>query len=180
MGKSKRKHRESRSTSNDSKHRDGSKMSHVDALSPNPINSELPIVSDIEKILNIGDDTWLQTVQQQDSDVQRIISILDDPKTKDIENKFNKSRKAPKQYQVGDLVRIEKDIRTESGHSRKLLPKCIGPYRISKVLGNDRYEIVETPITRKNAVRAYKAVYAVDKMHPWLSFDNDVISSESE
>ncbi|KAL4705173.1 hypothetical protein ACJJTC_000434 [Scirpophaga incertulas] len=96
------------------------------------------------------------------------------------ENKFNKSRKAPKQYQVGDLVRIEKDIRTESGHSRKLLPKCIGPYRISKVLGNDRYEIVDTPITRKNAVRAYKAVYAVDKMHPWLSFDNDVISSESE
>ncbi|KAL4702389.1 hypothetical protein ACJJTC_005665 [Scirpophaga incertulas] len=73
------------------------------------------------------------------------------------ENKFNKSRKAPKQYQVGDLVRIEKDIRTESGHSRKLLPKCIGPYRISKVLGNDRYEIEDTPITRKKRCKGLQS-----------------------
>lgn len=94
--------------------------------------------------------------------------------------RFDSSHKPPAQYKIGDLVRIEKEIRTESGHSRKLLPKFVGPFRISKVIGNDRYEVEDTPITRKEGSKPYRSVYAVDKIHPWLVFNNDVISSDSE
>ncbi|KAG7304077.1 hypothetical protein JYU34_011007 [Plutella xylostella] len=93
---------------------------------------------------------------------------------------FDKKRKIATQYKIGDLVRVEKEIRTEVGHSRKLLPKCVGPYRISKVLDNDRYEIEDTPITKKEGCKIYRATYAVDKLYPWLVFSNDVISSDSE
>lgn len=94
--------------------------------------------------------------------------------------RFDKSHKKPTQYKIGDLVRVEKDIRTEPGQSRKLLPKCVGPFRISKIIGNDRYEIEDTPITRKEGCKPYRSVFAVDKLHPWLVFNHDAISSDSE
>ncbi|XP_063366335.1 uncharacterized protein LOC134654795 [Cydia amplana] len=79
---------------------------------------------------------------------------------------FDKSRKKPEIYKVGDLVRVQREARGEPGQSKKLVQKCAGPYRISKVLGNDRYEVEDTPITRKQGAKAYKGTYAVDKLHP--------------
>ncbi|CAB3244501.1 unnamed protein product [Arctia plantaginis] len=94
--------------------------------------------------------------------------------------RFNRSHKKPTQYKIGDLVRVEKDIRTDPGQSRKLLPKCVGPYRISKIIGNDRYEIEDTPITRKAGSKPYRSIYAVDKLYPWLVYSYDAVSSDSE
>lgn len=65
-------------------HRDGVKMSHVDALSRNPSTSESMEVIDVVDVLAIDDDAWLCTVQEQDSETQRIMSILNDSETKDI------------------------------------------------------------------------------------------------
>ncbi|CAH0731238.1 unnamed protein product, partial [Brenthis ino] len=67
-----------------------------------------------------------------------------------------------------------------SGQSRKLVPKFQGPYRIASVLGNDRYEIVDTPLTRKGN-RKYTSVVAVDKLKPWLSYNRpDEIESSND
>lgn len=49
---------------------------------------------------------------------------------------FNKKRKVARSYQVGDLVAIQ---RTQFGPGLKLKGKFLGPYRVRKVLRNDRY-----------------------------------------
>lgn len=85
-------------------------------------------------------------------------------------------------FAVGDLVRIEREI-PGTGQSKKLVPKLRGPYRVTKVLGNDRYEVQDTPLSRKGN-RLFKSVFSADKMHPWLVFgrsdDLDSDSSESD
>lgn len=82
---------------------------------------------------------------------------------------YDKSRYLPPQYKVGDLVRVERQI-PSTGHSRKLIPKFQGPYRITKIYDHDRYQIESTPLTKKSG-RQYDTVVAVDKIRPWLSFD---------
>lgn len=49
---------------------------------------------------------------------------------------FNKNRKPAKGYEEGDLVAIQ---RTQFGPGLKLKGKFLGPYRITRVLRNDRY-----------------------------------------
>ncbi|CAH1998111.1 unnamed protein product, partial [Acanthoscelides obtectus] len=51
-----------------------------------------------------------------------------------------------------------------AGASRKLVPKYKGPFKVTKVLYNDRYEVVDL---RENYKR-YKTVVAADKMKPWI------------
>lgn len=94
--------------------------------------------------------------------------------------RFDRTRKDASVYKVGDLVRVERDMHTAPGQSRKLVPKCSGPYRVTRVFDNDRYEVQDTPITRKEGRPKYTGVYPVDKIHPWLVFSNDPISSDSE
>lgn len=84
--------------------------------------------------------------------------------------KYDKNRKTPRTYNVGDLVRVYRN-QSATGQSRKLLPKYQGPYKITKVFDHDRYEIEDTPITKKGA-NTYKAVVAIDKIQPWVMFDN--------
>ena len=60
-----------------------------------------------------------------------------------MKKRFDKRRKVATEYQVGDLV-LWRDASTcsgEKGVNRKLLNKYGGPYRIAKVIGNDRYKI---------------------------------------
>lgn len=80
-------------------------------------------------------------------------------------DRFDKSRKVARKYKIGDLVRIEREICNNNGKSKKLLPKLQGPYRIIKVLDNDRYVVTDTPLTRKQN-RKYEGVISVDKIHP--------------
>ncbi|KAL4702672.1 hypothetical protein ACJJTC_007103 [Scirpophaga incertulas] len=96
---------------------------------------------------------------------------------------FDKKRCEAIKFQVGDLVRVERQI-PSTGQSRKLVPKFQGPYRITDVLEHDRYRIEDTPITKKGN-RLYSTVVAVDKIEPWLNFkrshDTDTeLSNESE
>lgn len=95
--------------------------------------------------------------------------------------RFDKGRKRVV-YEEGDLVRIEREVQS-TGQSKKLIPKVRGPYRITKVLGQDRYEVQDTPISRKNN-RPFKSVFPVDKIHPWLVFkrtdDSDYSDKSSE
>ncbi|KAL4721100.1 hypothetical protein ACJJTC_018666 [Scirpophaga incertulas] len=82
---------------------------------------------------------------------------------------YDKSRIPPRNFSIGQLVRVARQV-CEKGTSKKLVAKCLGPYRISKILPNDRYEIEDTPITRKKHKQKYVGIYPVDKIYPWLVF----------
>lgn len=86
---------------------------------------------------------------------------------------FDKHRKLPTSYKVGDLVRIERTLTDKAmlGKPKKLIAKFQGPYRIVKILPNDRFLVEDTPITRKGN-RRYENIVAVDKIHPWLNFNS--------
>lgn len=96
---------------------------------------------------------------------------------------FNCNRKPAKAYVEGDLVKITKVSFSNDGKSKKLLPKFIGPYKVVKSLGNDRYQISDIPgFSRK---RPYDTVVSVDRMRPWihlktLEINSDVNDSTTE
>ena len=78
-------------------------------------------------------------------------------------------RRKQMNYNISDLVRVEREV-PSTGKSRKSVPKLRGPYRISKVLDNDRYLIEDTPISRKGC-RPFSAIFSVNKIHPWLVYN---------
>ncbi|CAH0720188.1 unnamed protein product, partial [Brenthis ino] len=92
-------------------------------------------------------------------------------------DRFDLQRKSPRKYKEGDLVKIIRTIAGNSGQSKKLEPKCQGPYRIKKILPNDRFVVEDTPLTRKG--KRYENVVSIDKISPWLSFSAPVVSSDS-
>lgn len=67
-------------------------------------------------------------------------------------------------YKVGDLVRVEREVQS-TGQSKKLIAEIRGPYRITRAMGYDRYEVEDTPLSRKGN-RPFKSIFAVDKIHP--------------
>lgn len=91
---------------------------------------------------------------------------------------YNKHRKSVTQYKEGDLVRVERQV-PHDGNPKKLVVKYQGPYRIVKMLKNDRFLIEDTPLTRKNN-RKYEAVVAIDKIKSWMNFNRNFESESSE
>ncbi|CAH2101045.1 unnamed protein product [Euphydryas editha] len=92
-------------------------------------------------------------------------------------SRYDKSTCNPKNIKVGDLVSVHREIQS-TGQSRKLAAKFQGPYKIIEVLGNDRYKIEDTPITKKRN-RTYSTVVAVDNIKPWLHFERSNVDSSS-
>ena len=94
---------------------------------------------------------------------------------------FDKHRKSCTLYKVGDLVRIERAVtnKATAGKPKKLAAKFQGPYRIIKILPNDRFVVEDTPITRKGN-RRYENIVAIDKIYPWLNFSNPISGSDSD
>lgn len=88
---------------------------------------------------------------------------------------------------VGDLVKITKTNFKNDGKSKKLLPKFVGPYKITKSLGNDRYRISNVPGFN---TKKYDSVVAAERMRPWIHiqaleidgssrFSSDLVESSS-
>lgn len=92
---------------------------------------------------------------------------------------FDKHRCRPTDFRIGDLVRIERQV-PATGQSKKLVPKFQGPYKITAVFDHDRFQVEDTPITRKGG-RRFSTTVAIDKMKPWLNFsrphENEMESS---
>lgn len=86
----------------------------------------------------------------------------------DMAKRFNKNRCPAKTYALGDLVLVQKQL-NNPGDSNKLLPRYSGPYRVTKLLGYDRYEVSSID---GHTNRKYKNVYAADKIKPWISFSD--------
>lgn len=74
---------------------------------------------------------------------------------------FNKNRKEGQKYQEGDLVAIQ---RTQFGTTLKIKSKFLGPYKVTKVLGRDRYEVEKV---NSNTEGPRKTTTGVDFMKRW-------------
>ncbi|KAL4718308.1 hypothetical protein ACJJTC_008649 [Scirpophaga incertulas] len=73
-------------------------------------------------------------------------------------------------FSEGDLVKISRTNYYNKGNSSKLLSKFIGPFRIIKVHGNDRYQIANIPGFGKNK-RKFESVVASDRIRPWVNIN---------
>lgn len=84
------------------------------------------------------------------------------------ENKksYNRKRKAPHEYEKDDIVAIQ---RTQGGPGLKFRAKYLGPYKVTKVLRNDRY-IVEK-IGNGEGPRTTST--ASDHMKQWSEFEEN-------
>lgn len=96
---------------------------------------------------------------------------------------FDKHRKKARVYNVGDLVKILKPVASNDGKSKKLLPKYTGPFRITRALGNDRYEVSSIPGSSVTS-KPYCNTWAADRIQPWISVpvntDSESNSSNDE
>lgn len=91
---------------------------------------------------------------------------------------YDANRSPAVSYAVGDLVKITKTNFQNDGKSKKLLPKFIGPFKVTKCLGNDRYQISNVPGFKS---RKYETVIAADRMRPWIHIQAlDLGKSDSE
>lgn len=77
--------------------------------------------------------------------------------------RFDKGRRVTEPISLGKLVMVERKILRPGLTSGKLVPKYAGPYKITAVLPNDRYEVSSAA----RGKRAYKSVVARDKIKLW-------------
>lgn len=97
---------------------------------------------------------------------------------------FDKGRKPARQYAEGDLVKITRTCFNNDGQSKKLLVPFVGPYRVTKALGRDRY--VVAPVVGLNVSEGKRPkTVAADRMMPWIHVaalevnENDSDSSDN-
>lgn len=82
------------------------------------------------------------------------------------EQYVNSKRKPSIKYVSGDYVMVT-NFDSHAGISRKLIPKFRGPYRVSKVLRNDRY-LLEDVENFQQSRTPYKGVWAAANIKPWF------------
>lgn len=91
---------------------------------------------------------------------------------------YDKDRKPARNYKVGELVKITKVAFHNEGKSTKLMPSYIGPYRVVKTMGNDRYKLAAIPgLTSSKSKR--NTTVASDRMLPWVHLAALEVNSDS-
>lgn len=81
--------------------------------------------------------------------------------------RFDEKRCSPVKYHIDDLILMKITSLPATGSSRKLMPKWKDPFPVSKVLGNDRYEVKEIPGMERSQ-NPYVGVTAIENMKPWI------------
>ncbi|KYB29884.1 hypothetical protein TcasGA2_TC031567 [Tribolium castaneum] len=120
-----------------------------------------------------GTDSYLR------DEVQKIPTIVDDliklrleasEKVAQVQKRqkelFDRKRKPPREYKVGDVVVVRKG-EAATGESRKLMAPFSQPMTVKAVLPNDRYLVTDMPNSHRTRRKAiYQRVIAVDRMKP--------------
>ncbi|KAG7305339.1 hypothetical protein JYU34_009402 [Plutella xylostella] len=83
------------------------------------------------------------------------------------QQQYNKKRKESNKYKEGDIVAIK---RTQFGTSMKLKPKYLGPYRVTKVKRNDRYNVEKIDLSKEGPINTSSSS---DYMKPWPTNDSE-------
>ena len=93
---------------------------------------------DDPQMRQLVEDEWAAMFQEERDQLREIAKRrIEELQTRNRQT-FNKRRKKATIYKTGDLVAIE---RTQGGPGLKLHSKFLGPYRVVKVLRNDRYVV---------------------------------------
>lgn len=79
--------------------------------------------------------------------------------------RYDKARRNATKYNAGELVLVQITSDSATGSSRKLHPKFKGPFRIRKVLINDRYEVEDL----REGSRRSRTVVAADRIKRWIT-----------
>ena len=88
---------------------------------------------------------------------------------KNAKMRYDKTRQEATKYSKDDLVMVRITSEPVTGGSHKLLPKFKGPFRVTKVLINDRYEVEDLRGLRKVS----GTVVAADNIKRWLIIQDD-------
>lgn len=95
-----------------------------------------------------------------------------------MKERFDGKRRKPTIYKVGDLV-LWKGAQSKTKETvRKLKEKYSGPYKVTKVLGNDRYII--SSIKGTKGYKKYKATVSSDSLRKLADNDNEMSTSDEE
>lgn len=140
------------------------------------------------QLLSKGDNIFANILEDTRSlnDIQKVREETSAHIEKDQQiqkDRYDKNKIKAREYKIGDLVKILKPTPHNDGKSKKLLPKFSGPFKITKVMENDRYEVSSikgSAITQRD----YCNVWAADRIKPWISVsfsdssDSDKTGSE--
>ncbi|KAI5643817.1 hypothetical protein NE865_04213 [Phthorimaea operculella] len=91
-----------------------------------------------------------------------------------MKTRYDKDRRAVEPLLMGQLVMVERKILRPGLTSGKLVQRYAGPYKVTAVLPNDRYEV--TSYTKGK--QAYKNIVARDKIKVWHDRPRDSSSDE--
>lgn len=78
---------------------------------------------------------------------------------------FDKHHKEPHKFHEGSYVMI-KNFENKPGAPKKLIPCMKGPYKVVKVLRNDRY-VIRSLDEYDGTVRPYEGTWSAENMRPW-------------
>lgn len=91
-----------------------------------------------------------------------------------MKTRYDKDRRVVEPLHMGQLVMVERKILCPGLKSGKLVQRYAGPYKITAVLPNDRYEVT----SYIKGKRAYKNIVARDKIKIWHNRRRDSSSDE--
>lgn len=83
--------------------------------------------------------------------------------------RYDKSRREANKYSNGELVLVQITSDPATGSSKKLHSKYKGPFRIQKVLINDRYKVEDLREGRRRS----QTVVAADRIKPWITIQGE-------
>lgn len=90
------------------------------------------------RIKEILDEEYVNTIMTEREQIRNLAKENIFKVQEENRKTYNKQRKKANTYKLGDLVAIQK---TQFGTGLKLRPKFLGPYQVTKVKRNDRYDV---------------------------------------
>lgn len=90
--------------------------------------------------------------------------------------RYDRARREARKYNRGDLILVRITSEPSTGVSRKLTAKFKGPFRVYKILNNDRYEVEDI----REGCKRVRTVVAVNHIKPWITIQNEEIVSNSD
>lgn len=93
-----------------------------------------------------------------------------------MKTRFDKKHIPSLVFKVNDLVQVERRILKKGITSGKLVDKYAGPYKVVKILDNDRYRVESLNVRG----RRYRNIIASDKMKPFRIQENSDIDTDTD
>lgn len=112
------------------------------------------------KILSVISDSL---IQENLETLRNQVSNTIQQKQKENERLFNSKRKAGFQCKVNDLVMVRRNDFGSNTGPKKLIPKFKGPFRVVKILPNDRFVVADLRNTKQST-----SIVAIDSLKPWV------------